>query len=199
MSTTKTTPTGAALQKPSTLKKFVLGFLAVLGLLIAAFLLVPAVLPPDLHVERSIEIQRSPEDIYAVVSDLHQYKSWDPFSDEDPTIKTTLTGEGADTVYEWLGDQAGQGRIKIEKLEPPRSVNTRIQMLKPMEDEFVAGWILTPAVDGTRITWTFDQRVAYLKRWMRLAMDGMLGPAFDRGLNKLKTKMESTPEAQPSA
>jgi len=27
----------------------------------------------------------------------------------------------------------------------------------------------------------------------------MLGPAFDRGLNKLKTKMESTPEAQPSA
>jgi hypothetical protein len=164
--------------------------LAAIGTLVAIFLIVPAFLPKSVHVERSLQIKRTPEEVFTVVSDLHQYRTWDPFSDQDPTIKATVTGSGKDAVYEWKGEEAGQGRLTIESVDGPRSVKTKIRMLEPMEDEFVAGWLLEPNADGTRITWTFDQDLPYFLRWVGLGMDGMLGPAFEKGLTKLKTNLE---------
>jgi carbon monoxide dehydrogenase subunit G len=165
--------------------------LGLLGTLVAIFLVAPAFLPRSVHVERSLQINKNPDEVFAVISDLRQYPSWDPFSDEDPTLQAKVTGSGPDAVYEWQGEQAGQGRLTIEKLDSPRSVQMKLQMVQPMEDESYASWQLEPHANGTRITWTLDQELPYFLRWVGLGMDGMLGPAFEKGLTKLKTNLES--------
>lgn len=171
-------------------KRVAIGAVAAVGLLVVIMVLAPALLPSHIHVERSGQIDKSPEEVYAVVSDLNQYRRWDPFSDEDPTAKATVTGEGVGQVYEWQGEKIGRGSMTLARLDPPRSVIVQMQILEPMNDQFEAGWKLEPSGEGTRITWTFDKDAGYLERWMGLAMDTMLGGAFEKGLTKLKSELE---------
>jgi ribosome-associated toxin RatA of RatAB toxin-antitoxin module len=172
------------------LKKIAKWMLIAVGALVAIVIIVPVFLPKHAHVERSMVINKPPEEVYAVVSDLNQYRSWDPWSDQDSTSKAEVTGSGVGAVYSWKGDATGEGSMTVDSLEPSRSVQVSMRMIKPMEDQFKAGWQLEPSGEGTRITWTFDQDLSYFQRWIGLGMDTLLGPSFDTGLNKLKANLE---------
>lgn len=172
------------------MKKFFKGLLVVLGILVLLFLLVPAFLPAHTHVERSIEIDRSPEEVFDVVSDFHQFEHYDPWGSEDPTNKVTITGEGVGATYEWKGDKAGSGKTTHTVLEDPKLVETEIEMYEPMMDSFSSDYILEPSGEGTNVTWNFDQDLTYFARYFGLMMDGMLGAQFEQGLKNLKEYVE---------
>ena len=180
------------------MKKFFKGLLILIGLLVLLFLLVPAILPVHTHVERSVEIDASPEEVFTVLADFHQYKHYDPWGSKDPTNQVTITGEGVGAMYEWKGEgAAGSGKTTQMVLDSPRLIETDIEMYEPMQATFDSDWKLQPTDNGTKVTWTYDQDLTYFSRYFGLMMDSMLGPDFERGLKSLKEYVEKNePESE---
>jgi hypothetical protein len=60
--------------------------------------------------------------------------------------------------------------------------------------------VLTPEGSGTRATWTLtsDFSRSLVGRYFGLALDGMVGPDYEKGLAKLKALAESSQASNPA-
>jgi len=172
------------------MKKFAKRLLAALAIFVIVFALTPAYLPSSTHVERSIEIKAPPAAVFDVVSDFNQSRNWDPWVEQDPGIKSNVTGSGVGSTYQWDGDASGAGISKIVVLDAPKLVKTELHMTRPMEDTFTSDWQLTPQDEGTLATWTFDQNLGYFQRYATICTEWIIGPAFEKGLANLKAYIE---------
>lgn len=167
--------------------------LAGLGVVVVLLLLVPAVLSSKMQHSRSIEIQSSQAAVHAYLTDLNQYPKWNPFSESDPGSTNQITGTGVGSVLTWKGEKTGEGKMTITQINPPQSIQLKLEFYTPMPGEAVIGWT-TDAVDAnkTRMTWTMDQDLPYFQRYFGLVMNGMIGKTFERGLDNLKKKLEKS-------
>ncbi len=167
---------------------------------IVAFVLLVASRPAAFHIERSIAIASPPETAFAQVNDLHAWAAWSPFEKLDPTMKKTFGGppSGTGATYAWAGnDRAGEGRMTIEKSEPPSLIDIKLEFFKPFVATNAAKFAFTPTPEGTRVTWSMDGRRNFMMKafCLVLNMDKMLGGQFDEGLAALKKVAEDTPAA----
>jgi hypothetical protein len=161
--------------------------------LIVLFLLVPAVLPRHVHVERSADITASPEAAFALVSDQSQEPRWSPWIEMDPDTVTQVTGTGVGSVYEFNSKKVGTGSSTIVSMEAPKFVKYHLEMVKPMPGHFDAGMQIEPTATGCRLTWTYDQDPPYLMRYPGLLMDQFLGAPYATGVANLKKLLETKP------
>lgn len=172
------------------MKSFLKWLVIVIGVLAGLFVFLPVFLPSHAHVEREIVIERSPEEVFAVVSDFRQSREWDPWVEQDPAVQSQVTGSGVGSVYTWSGESAGEGESRMVALDPPRSVDLKLKMVRPMQEEFESGWRLEPVANGTRAVWTFDQDLDWFQRYTWFCLDAILGPQFEKGLANLKRYVE---------
>ena len=163
---------------------------------IVVLILLYASTKPDIyHVERSIQIQASPEAIFPLVNDLHQWERWTPYN-KDPAMQKTYSGSGSGpgAHYAWSGNkQVGQGEISIRSVAPPSQLVFDLHMIKPFQGRNVATFSLDAEGAGTRVTWSLDDRHTLLLKVISLFLnlDKMIGKDFEAGLAKLKTVSES--------
>src|ERR1041385_1721836 len=83
----------------------------VIGVLLYAYSL-----PDTFRVEREVDIQASPEKVFALINDFRAWDAWSPWEKKDPRMKrvysTETSGKGAN--YAWEGNKnVGQGRMEI--------------------------------------------------------------------------------------
>jgi effector-binding domain-containing protein len=176
------------------LKKILTG-LIVLVVLIAV---VGLLLPRHVVVKRSVTINRPPSLIYATVNSFALFPKWSPWQDLDPGMSQTTEGprEGVGAKLVWKGnDKVGSGTQVITATTADRSVASDLDF----GDMGTAKSLVTLAPDGsmTRATWTVDVDMGGnpIGHYIGLTMDGMLGKDFAAGLGKLKTLVESMPDA----
>jgi hypothetical protein len=195
-------PTGSA--EEQTMKKA----LKIAGISLAGlFLLVTVVglfLPTKIHVQRSIEMRADAKDVYPLIANLKDgWTQWSPFGvEEDPGMQMKYSGaeEGVGATQSWDGPKMGDGRMTIVKADPARGAEYDLWV---MHDSFRidGALICEPAAGGTKVTWTGDWEYGSnpYERYMGLLADGMLGDSFEKGLNKLKRKVEARAVAAPNA
>ncbi|MBD8526858.1 SRPBCC family protein [Pseudomarimonas arenosa] len=178
--------------------KFVKGLLILLVLVAAVVLGGGLLLNDEVHVQRSISIERPPAEVYAVVSSMARFNEWSPWRDYDPTAKQEVSGPatGVGGKLTWSGEK-GAGSMEIVKVVENAQVTTQLDF--GPDGKATSDWLLSAEGDGTRITWSFDSKFEgnLLGRWFGLMMDSMIGPEYERGLKDLKTLVESTPAAVP--
>ena len=70
-----------------------------------------ALLPKDFAVERSIEINASPEVVFDEVNSLRKWSAWSPWLARDPSIENTYSGPeaGVGATVVWTSEEAGDG------------------------------------------------------------------------------------------
>ncbi len=161
-----------------------------LVILIAAILLYASRQPEQLHVERAILIKAPPEKIFAFINDFHRWEAWSPYN-KDPAMKKTYSGSnsGKGAHYAWVGNKdVGQGEITLVDSTPPHKLVFDLHMIKPFEGRNVAAFSLAPQADGTRVTWSLDDKHKLIHKIMCLFMnlDKMIGKDFEVGLARLK-------------
>ena len=166
----------------------------------AAFVLLAATQPAAFHMERSIAIAAPPENAFAQVNDFHGWAAWSPFEKYDPNLKKTFGGppSGVGSTYAWAGNaKAGEGRMTIERSEPPSLILIKLEFLKPFPAVSSATFTFVPTAEGTRATWAMDSRRNFMMKAFSLFMDmdKMLGAEFDSGLAALKKIAEGSPTA----
>ncbi len=175
------------------LKRILVAMVAVLLLAVVVGLL----LPRQVRVERSVSINRPASLVYAVVNSFQLFPKWSPWQDLDPNMHQSTEGprEGVGAKLVWSGnDKVGSGTQLITASNPDHSVMSDLDFGGSIAKSTVT---LTPEGSATRATWTVDMDMGAnpIAHYIGLTMDNMLGKDFAGGLAKLKTLVESMPNA----
>nr|WP_298124914.1 SRPBCC family protein [uncultured Pseudoxanthomonas sp.] len=171
--------------------KWVLAAIAAIGLVLG---LGGLLLPATTHVERSVVIERSPEQVFATLNSFERFSAWSPWAEYDPQAKYTFEGpaSGVGARMRWSGNRSvGSGSQEITISEPHRRV---VVALDFDGSQAQAAYLLEPEGHGTRLTWAFDTEHGMnpFKRWLGLLFDRMIGADYEKGLGKLKSLLEGT-------
>jgi uncharacterized protein YndB with AHSA1/START domain len=151
-------------------------------------------------VEREIRVDAPASAVYERIVDFHRWRAWSPYEELDPGMNRTYAGaeSGLGAVYEWSGNlKAGSGRMEIVDAVDNERVVIDQRNLKPFRSEATTTFALDDSGDGTAVTWSITGPVTLITRIMSIfkSMDRMVGPAFEKGLARLKADAEA---ARPS-
>lgn len=156
-----------------------------------ALLAFPSVLPRTVELERRVAIQSPVAAVYAVLSDFHQYRSWDPFSLAEPESSSRVEGQGLGSVYAWEGQKIGRGKMVIKDLQENARVDVLLTFDDPFPSQARSAWIVSGLENGqTEVVWQLKQELTYFQRYLGLIMDSAVGGNFETGLARLKAKIE---------
>ncbi|MEX1000972.1 MAG: SRPBCC family protein [Crocinitomicaceae bacterium] len=173
-----------------TLKKWSLRIVKVLVIFIALYVIVALFAPSDYRVERSKDMAASPEVVYDQIAYFENWQLWSPWKEKDSTLLNTLTGEDG-TVgakQSWVGDPelSGEGSMTMTELVEGQKIAYELYF-KDMDMTSHGAFIIEPTDEATTVSWFDEGDIPFLFRPMALFynMDEMMGPDFERGLEKL--------------
>lgn len=146
-------------------------------------------------VERIATIKSPAAAIYAQIADFRKWTGWSPWDDLDPDMERTYSGadSGTGAAYFWSGNRkAGEGRMEITEAVEPSRVRIALDFLKPFKSKSTTTFDLIPEGEATQVTWTMTGPMTLMTRVMGIfkSMDKMIGPDFERGLERLKAVAE---------
>ena len=165
------------------------------GAVIAGVLGYAAMRSGQFRVERSARVAAPPDRVFAVINDFHEWKSWSPWEEIDPAMNRIHSGpaNGQGAIYEWKGNkQVGEGRMEITESIPSKKVGIKLDFLKPFEAHNMVELSLVPSGNATDVTWAMTGSSPFLMKVIGLfmSMDKMVGKDFEKGLARLKTRVE---------
>ena len=167
----------------------------VLALVVAALLIYAATKPDSFRIERTTTIKATPEKIFPLINDFHQWEAWSPWEKIDPALKRTYSGasSGKGAVYEWSGNKdIGQGRMEIVESTLPTKVALKLDFITPFEAHNMVEFVLVPQGDSTTVTQAMYGPSPYISKLMSLvfSMEKMVGGKYEEGLASLKSLAE---------
>jgi effector-binding domain-containing protein len=169
------------------------------------FLGIGLFLPQNVHVERSIGIDRPASTVFILLNSFKSFSSWSPWSERDPNIIYEYSGpeSGAGARISWSGDprMVGKGWQEITESEP--SAMVRMQLNFDQQGVANSYFRIDPADSGVVVTWGFDTNLvegqgffgSLLARYFGLFFDQWVGSDHEQGLARLKAFAESLPAA----
>ena len=174
----------------------------ILAAIIAIILIVAAIAPKDLNVERSTTIDASAEAIFPHVKYFEKRAAWYPWGQDDPTNKTTIEGEDGTVgaISKWEGETTGKGYQAVTALEDNKNMETDLVFTEPYASEAKTYLTLQPGENGTEVTWGFNSKMPYPMNIMMLFgnMTEVLGKDYEKGLSMLKDIVEEEAANAPA-
>lgn len=153
-------------------------------------------LPSEVSLERSIVIDAPPKTVYPYVNSFTGFNKWSPWAKIDPETTYEFSGpeSGVGARMEWTSEHpnVGSGAQEITSAVIDERVESSLEFEGQPPSKAV--FVLDGRDDGkTEVTWEFhgDMGNNPIGRWMGLAMDGFLGPDYEKGLQNLKDVVES--------
>ena len=123
--------------------------LIVIGILLAAILIVAATKPGTFRVERAKSIQAPPERIFDLINDFHRWGLWSPWEKLDPMMKRTFAGaeQRQGRRLRVGGQQQGRPGAHGNHRQCPgfEEITIKLDFLKPFEAHNTAEFTLEPA------------------------------------------------------
>ena len=148
-----------------------------------------AVQPNAFEVSRTRTINAPAQVIYNNVIDFKNWEAWSSWVERDPETVITLSDktDGIGGSYTWV-DSHGTGSMKTLDTHAPVSINQELQFGD--FDPSQVTWNFEPTEDGkTNVTWKMNSdNVPFIFKASALiegGFDKMIGPDFERGLEKL--------------
>jgi len=173
------------------------GLLA-LVVILAGLAIYAAVQPSSYEVKRTRIIDVPNEFAYTNVSDYKNWEAWGPWLEEDPTMTfeygEVTQGEGAS--YSWDGKD-GKGRQTMTSAVPYSTITNELSF-EGMGSS-TGFWEFSPSEGGTSVTWGMRaDEVPYIFKFFGAisgGYDNMIGPMFERGLERLDSVLVIEAEA----
>ncbi len=171
--------------------------------LIAAFIVTGFLLPKQVHIERSIVIERPPTMMFELLNSYRYFNEWSPWATRDPKAQFSVSGpeSGVGARMSWVGDPqlVGSGWQQIVASKPYEQIDIKLDF----DAQGIAdtGYLLAAQGDATQVTWFFDSDLtegvnfldSFLARYFGLLFDRWVGGDYEQGLANLKKFAESLP------
>ena len=171
--------------------------------LIAAFVVTGYLLPRQVHIERSIVVERPASMMFELLNSYRYFNEWSPWAKRDPKAQFIISGpdSGVGARMSWVGEPhlVGSGWQEIVASKPYELINIKLDFdAQGLAD---TGFALTAQGDATRVTWFFDSDLtegvnfldSFLARYFGLLFDRWVGGDYEQGLANLKKFAESLP------
>ena len=171
--------------------------------LIAAFVVTGYMLPKQVHIERSIVVERPASMMFELLNSYRYFNEWSPWAKRDPKAQFIISGpdSGVGARMSWVGEPhlVGSGWQEIVASKPYELINIKLDFdAQGLAD---TGFALTAQGDATRVTWFFDSDLtegvnfldSFLARYFGLLFDRWVGGDYEQGLVNLKKFAESLP------
>lgn len=147
-----------------------------------------AVQPNSYNINRTTIIKAPAELIFNQVNDYKNWEDWSPWVEKEADLQITYPEQtsGVGGSYSWI-EKDGVGTMKTLAVSPYDSISQEMQF-----DDFPASnvyWKFDKTDEGTKVTWGMkaDEVPFLLKFFAAISggMDKMIGPDYERGLEKL--------------
>lgn len=168
--------------------------LVVVGAVILLFVVTSFFIPNDYSVERKVNINAQPSEIYPYVVDLREWQKWGVWFKRDPNMKLDYSGpdRAIGMRSEWKSETEGNGEMEITQLEHNKRVLYRLYF--PEFDMGSSGVVEIESTDnGSTVIWRDEGSVDNnpINKLFVLMIDSMIGPDFEMGLENLKVLVEN--------
>jgi Polyketide cyclase / dehydrase and lipid transport len=169
-----------------------------LAIAVAIVLFLAAAKPDTFSVRRATTVKATPEKIFPLINDFHQWGIWSPYEGRDPAMKRSYNGSpnGVGAIYGWDGNKnIGSGRMEILEASAPAKIVIKLDFFKPFEAHNTAEFTMLPQGDATNVTWVMHGPASLMSKLMQVFMnlDRMVGKDFETGLANLKRLTENQP------
>ena len=170
--------------------------LIILAILLVVLIAISFLLPRQVKVARSIEIDAPASEVFARVNGLKVGADWSPWLSRDPEVNLMYSGPetGVGSKLEWTSEhpQVGNGKQEIVEVIENEKVVTALDF--GSQGTANATFDLVENNGKTTITWDLDTDMGMnpIGRYMGLMMDKWVGGDYEKGLANLKDLIESS-------
>ncbi|MBP7510652.1 MAG: GyrI-like domain-containing protein [Bacteroidia bacterium] len=184
------------------MKYFKYTLLTLISILVI-LILVSFFLPNENSIERSIQINAKPSNVFTPINNLKLWTNWSPWHHLDTNTQYTYneieTGKGAKYIWKSNHFEVGNGTLTIENAALDSFVDIVLEMNNAGKG--YARFLLTPNDSGTFVKWSFYKSskdmpffMVPFAKLMLPFMDKFIGTNFENGLKYLKKHVESNPK-----
>jgi hypothetical protein len=164
--------------------------------IVAIFLVVVAVQPPEYRVVRDSVVAAPAAVVFEQINDLHKWEGWSPWAKLDPAVKNTFEGPpvGTGAVFAWAGNsKVGEGRMTITDSRPHDLIKIKLDFIKPFASTADTEFTFKAEGDKTLVSWSMAGQKNFLSKafCLFMNMDKMIGGDFERGFANLKSVLET--------
>ena len=163
--------------------------------LISSLLIVPALLPSQIEVKRDILVNTTQAEAYSYLVNLESWKEWSPWLEKEPSAEFSFSGipgvVGGFTT--WKGQEIGEGKQTLVVLEEPEYIETQLEFFSPQKSEAIGFIQIEEKGEQTHLSWGMVAKLDYpLGRIFGLFIESSISPDFEKGLQNLKERLESS-------
>ncbi|REJ85263.1 MAG: hypothetical protein DWQ44_01000 [Bacteroidetes bacterium] len=175
--------------------KIIKRILLVLAIILLVITAIGLLLPSKVEVERSIVINQPREAVFNYVNNLNNWNTWSPWHALDTNasyvIEGSASGTGAKLNWNSTHENVGKGSMTFTEVKEPESIALELNFME--NGTAYAMYKLDEEAEATKFTWSFNFETGFnpLLRIMGKFMDGMIAKDFEKGLNNLKSVLES--------
>ena len=165
--------------------KYILFLLLIVGIGLAIYI---AVQPSDFDVSRTRSVQAPAAVVFDNVKDYKNWAAWSAWLEKNPETKVTYPEKtsGIGGSYSWE-DKDGIGSMTTTAVNPPKGIEQDMQFGEFPPSKVT--WQFEETEGNTNVTWrmTAENLPFKMKFFGAISggFDSMMGPDFERGLEKL--------------
>lgn len=166
--------------------KYLIGFAA-------AVFIIPALLPSTYVVERTTTINQSANTVYSELVNLEGWREWSPWIEKEPTAEQSFDGIPGvvGSSVAWDGEIIGSGKQTLTTLNEPTYLEMDLELYDPNPSRSIAYFKIDENSLGVEVTWGVKGSLSYpIERVVGLFMEQLIAPDFERGLERLKERLE---------
>lgn len=180
------------------MKKVLKTFVTIIIVIIGLFFIIPLFLDTEYNLKRTILVDAEKEKVKSYMENFENFQEWSPWAEMDENMEVEISGEPGTlgSKYEWEGNEdVGEGEMIITEVSED-TVKIHLKFEEPFESESPTYYAFKDVGGKTEVTWYMEGEMAYPWNIMSLffSMEETVGKDFEKGLEKLKTKVESLPK-----
>jgi effector-binding domain-containing protein len=166
----------------------------VVVILLLILIVISYLLPGNYTVKRDIYIKADRSVIFDLTSNFTNWDLWTPWTKAvDSTVDFELVGPESQvgTQWKWNGKVLGNGEMTITEIKPDELIAYDLSF-DHGKYQSKGKLIIEAQGDSNNVSWFDEGNLGYnpISRYMGLFMDKMMGPDFEKGLDKLKKVAE---------
>jgi uncharacterized protein YndB with AHSA1/START domain len=167
--------------------------LIIIGILVAAMLIIPLFTPATAEVSAEIEIALEPAQIFPVVASFENREAWDPWVSQDATTRVKIDSKPGyvGSTYSWDGEKLGTGKMQVVSVKEDSYIKSSL-WFGEVETPSLVEWSFRPTEGGSHVVWSFSQDTKYpVGRLGMIFGKIFLKQSFESGLASLKEYLEA--------
>jgi uncharacterized protein YndB with AHSA1/START domain len=140
----------------------------------------------------NVDVKRSPEDVFAYLTDISKHAEWSPKPYRVESLEGPIGAGSRFVSYGWIPRDADhRNDVEVTEYQPA----TRLTMVsKDAGGQTVNTYVLTPVAGGTKVARTMDlpKPPGVAGALFPLIMTAVVKPGVNKGMQLFKQNLERT-------